>query len=38
MDKAILVLFVPAVLLFCGVFAFAFRSHDADDDSGSEDP
>jgi hypothetical protein len=36
-DKAILVLFVPAVLLFCGVFVFAFRSQGADDGAGPGD-
>jgi hypothetical protein len=37
MDKAILVLFVPAVLLFCGVFVFAFRSQGDDDETGPVD-
>jgi hypothetical protein len=32
-DKAILILFVPAVLLFSGVFLFAFHSQ-----GGQEDP
>ena len=36
-DKAILVLFVPAVLLFSGVFLFAFRSQGKDDDIGPGD-
>jgi hypothetical protein len=36
MDKAILVLFVPAIMLFSGVFLFAFRSHN-DGSDGPED-
>ena len=36
-DKAILVLFVPAVLLFSGVFLFAFRSQGRDDNAGPGD-
>ena len=35
-DKAILVLFVPAVVLFSGVFLFAFRSQDGSDASGDD--
>jgi hypothetical protein len=36
-DKAIIILFLPAILLFSGVFVLAFRSQAATGEDGGDD-